>query len=424
MVESRPRKPVAEAAPDAVRQKYLGNKGTIVFLALLSAFIPLSTDLYLPALPAMTKYFHVSEYLLNMTLVVFFFFYALTGLAWGSLSDKFGRRPILFAGMATYAVAGVLCAFAPSIYWLVFFRMLQAAGAGAGSAVAAAIVKDSYKGKRRETVLAIVSSMTLISPALGPVIGAWLLHFTSWKGSFIAQAVLGVIVFLGAVAYRETLRVRGQGNLRQTLGRLGYVVSNRRFVALLLIFEALSIVTMAFIAASSYVYQNMFGVSSQVYSYYFAVIALIMISGPYIYLWSARRFERSALILFGFVVLALSGVLVLTLGGTAPWVLTLTVMPIMVTASFLSAPAQYLLLDQHAGDAGSTAAVISSSQTVIGTIGILVVSPNINMIALIGVLALALGACCGAAWFILSRRMAASQAATGAQSEVRHASQS
>ncbi|MDD3288998.1 MAG: MFS transporter, partial [Alphaproteobacteria bacterium] len=91
-------------------QKFLGKKRLIVFLTLLSAFVPLSTDLYLPALPAMTEQFHASESLTNLTLTLFFIFFSIGTLIWGPLSDKYGRKPILIAGLAGYAIAGVLCA--------------------------------------------------------------------------------------------------------------------------------------------------------------------------------------------------------------------------------------------------------------------------------------------------------------------------
>ena len=179
---------------DPVRQRWLGNKGLIAFLTVLSAFVPLSTDLYLPALPGMTQYFGVPEYQTNLTLILFFVFYAIATLVWGPLSDRYGRRPILLIGLAFYTVAGALCAVAPNIYLLMLFRVLQAVGAGAAMAVATAIVKDVYRGKRRESTLALVQSMTVISPAVAPMIGALLLNLTSWRGTFWAQGVLGALV--------------------------------------------------------------------------------------------------------------------------------------------------------------------------------------------------------------------------------------
>jgi DHA1 family bicyclomycin/chloramphenicol resistance-like MFS transporter len=169
----------------AVTQRALGEKGLIVFLALLSAFVPLSTDLYLPALPGMARYFQVDESLTNLTLILFFGFYSLATLVWGPLSDKYGRRPILLVGLGVYALASGLCGLSASVYELMFFRVLQAIGGAAASAVSTAVVKDAYRGRRRETTLAVVQSMVVIAPAVAPVLGALLLEFTSWRGVFV-----------------------------------------------------------------------------------------------------------------------------------------------------------------------------------------------------------------------------------------------
>jgi DHA1 family bicyclomycin/chloramphenicol resistance-like MFS transporter len=100
--------------------------------------VPLSTALYLPALPAMTSEFNVPEVLITLTLILFFLFYSVASLVWGPLSDKYGRRPILLIGLIGYTGASLLCAVSPSVYMLIVCRVLQAIGAGAAAALAAA----------------------------------------------------------------------------------------------------------------------------------------------------------------------------------------------------------------------------------------------------------------------------------------------
>ncbi|MFA5237980.1 MAG: MFS transporter, partial [Methanoregula sp.] len=164
----------ATSQPPHIPQKYLGNRGLIALIALLSAFVPLSTDLYLPALPGMGDYFGVSVDLTNLTLILFFIFFSFGMLFWGPLSDKYGRRPVLLAGLALYIAASAACAISWDIWHLIFFRILQAIGGSAASAVATAMVKDVYNGRKRESVLAIVQSMVVISPAVAPVLGAFM----------------------------------------------------------------------------------------------------------------------------------------------------------------------------------------------------------------------------------------------------------
>ena len=109
-----------------VKQKYLGEKGLLAFIGFLSAFIPLSTDLYLPSLPTMAEYFGVENTLINLTLVLFFIFFALGMLVWGPLSDKYGRKRILVVGMSIYTIASLLCALSGNVYQLIIFRIFQA----------------------------------------------------------------------------------------------------------------------------------------------------------------------------------------------------------------------------------------------------------------------------------------------------------
>ena len=187
------------------RQKYLGQKGLIALITFFSAFVPLSIDLYLPALPGMAKYFDVSADLANLTLILFFVFFSAGTLLWGPLSDKYGRKPILLIGLSLYSAASLACAGSWDIYHLIVFRVLQAIGGSAAFAVATAMIKDVYDTKNRESILAMVQSMVLISPAVAPSLGALLLKFVSWRGIFWTLAGIGLLALAGSIALEETI---------------------------------------------------------------------------------------------------------------------------------------------------------------------------------------------------------------------------
>lgn len=213
-------------------QKYLGSKGLIILIAFLSAFIPLSTDLYLPALPRMAEQFNAAPSLINLTLILFFLFYAGGTLFWGPLSDKYGRKRILLIGVIIYTAASALCAVSGNIYQLIIFRIFQAIASGAATSVAQAIVKDVYSGRKRESVLALVASMAMIAPIVAPVIGALLLSFTTWRGVFWTLTLVGAAVIVAGMAMEETIENRYTGNILQSIGRLGVVVRNPGFLSL------------------------------------------------------------------------------------------------------------------------------------------------------------------------------------------------
>lgn len=380
-------------------QKYLGKKGLIALLALLSAFVPLSMDLYLPALPGMATFFGVPVSLVNLTLILFFVFFAAGILVWGPLSDKYGRRPILLVGLTIYVIASVLCACSTDIYQLIAFRVLQAIGASASSAVATAIVKDVYHSREREWILAIVQSMVMISPAIAPVLGAFLLSFTSWRGVFWALTVIGSVALTGSLAYQETIARRSAVTIPQSLGRLGVVLKNPGFFALLALFSMTSISTMAYVASSSYIFQEEFGTSAQAYSYYFAINGIGLLLGPMLYVRLSARFDRDAIVRACFAAIALSGILVFFLGSLGPLAFTLCIMPAIVAGVCSRPPGTNLMLEQQKEDTGSASSLMGCTMTVMGTIGMLLISFDFGgIIPTLGIIITATGLMASAGW--------------------------
>ncbi|MCH4170298.1 MAG: Bcr/CflA family efflux MFS transporter [Lactobacillus sp.] len=356
-------------------QKVLGPKSFIIFLALLSAFVPLSTDLYLPALPTMGRFFAVNEFVMNLTLILFFIFYSGATLIWGPLSDRFGRRPILLIGLTIYMLASVLCGLAQNAPQIIVFRIIQAIGGGTATTIATAIIKDVYRGKQQEDTLAIVQSMVVISPALAPVIGALLLQFISWRGIFFTQAILGLTVVIGSVVYTETNHQRDNASgVIKAIGRLGVVLRNPGFSALLVTFSVMSIVSLAYISSSSYIFQNTFKLSSQMYSFFFSFNALGMLLAPLVYIKVSEKVDRIKVIYTCFGISILGGILLLACGALSPWTFALTQFPATVASSGVRPPATYLILKQQDQDNGSASSLYSAAGTIFGSVGMVIVS--------------------------------------------------
>ena len=387
------------------KQKIIGEKGLVILIALLSAFVPLSTDLYLPALPTMSTFFGVGPERTNLTLTLFFVFYALGTLIWGPLSDHFGRKPILATGLGIYIIASLGCVFASSIDALIIFRIFQALGGSAAGAVATAIVKDSYSGKKRMSILAIVQSMVLISPALAPVLGAFLLKVMSWRGVFMTLTGIGVLALIGSLLFTESILERNAGSLLPSMLRLGHVLKNRGFAMLLIMFSIGSLSTMAFVASSTYIYQEGFHLSGQAYSLYFSLNAIGLILGPMIFLRLSHRVHSETIIRVCYMVIAIGGVLVCLLGNLQPWIFALCMLPVSTAGSCFRSPATNMLLEQQKRDSGAVSSLMGCTAMLMGSLGTQIISqPWNNMILALGIMIISTASIALISWpFVITR---------------------
>lgn len=387
------------------RQKYLGNKGFIIFIAFLSAFIPLSTDIYLPALPVMVEKFHTVPSMINLTLIFFFVFYAVGTMFWGPLSDKYGRKRILLIGMVIYTIGSVLCVFSANIYQLILFRILQSVGCGAATAVSTAIVKDVYDGRKRLTILAVVQSMGMISPIVAPVLGAIILGILSWRGVFVVLSFIGILALAGSIAMEETIEKRYTGSILKSIGRLGVVAKNKSFISLLITFSMMSIPSMSFISASSYVYVNGFGLSEKVYSYYFAANAVFYLIGPLIYIKLSKIFKSNSIITTSYIVIGISGLLLCTIGSLKPWVFAISLIPASLFGSIMGPPRTNLMLEQLKGDTGAASSLMSCAFTFFGSIGMLIISLDFsNRILVMGLMYFIIALVSLKSWLVISKK--------------------
>lgn len=169
----------------------MNKRFIIVLIAFMNMIVPLSLDMYLPAVPHMTAAFNTTESTVNLTLVGFFFFMAIGTLIFGPLSDKYGRRGLLVAGTLVYTIFSAACALATSIWLLIIARVLQALGAGCMVAISTAMIKDCFDRRTRNTILAVVQAMAVIAPMLAPIVGAFIVTHAGWRATFAVLAVLG-----------------------------------------------------------------------------------------------------------------------------------------------------------------------------------------------------------------------------------------
>lgn len=356
-----------------MQQKYLKNAGLITLITILSMIPPLSTDLYMPALPDMTVYFNTTSTLMSFTMTIFFIFMAIGILILGPMSDKYGRKPVLIASIFISMIFSAACAFAPNITLLIVARAASAFGAGGMVAISTALIKDSYEGKAMSKVLSVTQAFMLIAPMLAPVLGAIILKVADWKMTFIVLAILTGVSLAGALLLQETLpaKERTQSSTIQTILGLRKVAKNPNFSSLLLVGAFISAPFMAYLALASYIYIDGFGVSETTFSMYFAMNAAASILGPVIYM----RFGAGSVkkvINVGIIVAIISAVLILTVGNASPIIFLLSYVLYSIMTSYFRPLISDLLLSATKTDVGAASSVMNFGFTVIGSIGMVV----------------------------------------------------
>ena len=356
-----------------MQQKYLKNAGLIALITILSMIPPLSTDLYMPALPEMTAYFNTTSTLMSFTMTVFFIFMAIGILILGPMSDKYGRKPVLIASISISLIFSAACAFAPNILLLILARGASAFGAGGMVAISTALIRDSYEGKAMSKVLSVTQAFMLIAPMLAPVLGALILEVADWKMTFIVLAALTGVSLAGAFLLQETLPVneRTQSSTLQSILGLRKVAKNPNFTSLLLVGAIIAAPFMAYLALASYIYIDGFGVSETTFSMYFALNAAASILGPVMYMRFGAGSVKKA-INAGIIVSIISAVLILTVGDAAPIIFLLSYILYSVVTSYFRPLISDLLLSATKTDVGAASSVMNFGFTVIGSIGMVV----------------------------------------------------
>jgi DHA1 family bicyclomycin/chloramphenicol resistance-like MFS transporter len=245
----------------------------LAVLGALSAFGPLSTDMYLPGLPAMARDLHTTESSAQLTLSACLIGLAIGQLFAGPFSDALGRRRPLLIGLAAFAVASALCGISPNLGLLLALRFVQGLAGAAGIAIARAIVRDQTQGLAAARAYALLMVVTSLGPIFAPVAGGLLLHVTNWRGIFVTLSIIGLLMLASAAALvPETLprQSRHRGGLTATRAAFGVLVRDRRYVTSVFAGAFSTAALLAWISGSPFVLEHIHHLSPQLFSIAFA----------------------------------------------------------------------------------------------------------------------------------------------------------
>jgi DHA1 family bicyclomycin/chloramphenicol resistance-like MFS transporter len=345
----------------------------IVLCAALSAFGPLSMDAYLPALPSLGRGLEASASAVGATLTACVIGIAVGQLVLGPISDFLGRRRPLLAGLAVYTGASLLCAVAPNIWLLILFRLLQGIGGAAGIVIARAVARDRYSGATLVRFMGLMLAVMNVTPILAPIIGAALLHVTSWRGIFVALAIVVAAMFVATSLWLpETLAPedRHSPGLGQTFRLFGHHLGNRVFVGYCFSGAFAFGAMFAYITASPFVLEDIHGLSPQQFSIVFAANALGLMAMARLSAHLVHRAKPRTLVAVGITASATGcvGVLVSTLAGAGLAPLLVSFFLVVASLGLVGPSSQALALSGDPRTAGSASALLGASQFVIGAV--------------------------------------------------------
>ncbi|MFD5259067.1 multidrug effflux MFS transporter [Streptomyces bobili] len=350
-------------------------------LGALSAFGPLSMDLYLPALPDLADDLGSTEAVAQITMTACMIGLALGQLILGPVSDRFGRRVPLLLGVGTFAMTSLLCTLATNMGVLIALRLVQGLAGGAGIVVARAVVRDLCDTEAAARVFSLLVLVSGAAPVLAPVLGAQVLRFTEWRGTFVTLGVIGCALLAAAVwGVPESLppERRALAGVAEGRRQVGTVLRDKQFVVHTAVMALGSTLLFCYISMSPFVLQGEYGLSAQLFSLVFAANSVGLVLCGSLGARLVQRIGPSATLTTGLVsgvVAAVALAIATALGAGLAVVLPLLLVAVS-TVSLVQPTSTALALTHHGSRAGAASGLIGLAQFGVGG----VISPLVSLV--------------------------------------------
>jgi DHA1 family bicyclomycin/chloramphenicol resistance-like MFS transporter len=350
----------------------------LALLALLSAFTPLSIDLYLPALPMITVDLHGTVGDIQLTLSAFMIAFGAGQIFYGPAGDRFGRRPVILSGLFVYVLTSIGCAFAGEAMQLVMLRLLQGLAACGSVVLARTMVRDLAERDQAARAMSLMMACTSIAPMLAPLIGGQILWFLGWRAIFWTLAGIGIVA-LGLSYFRlpETLRpeYRQPLVLSSILRRFGELLRHRAFMGYAFTSSFMFSALLSFLSGSPFVFIEKYGIPPRSYGLIFGGMVVFMTIGSlfnarFVRVFGADRILRGAVIVPGVcgVCALVLGQIEARYGSIGMWPIVACFAPQIAAISLIGPNSMALALQRYPHMAGTASSLMGVMQFGIGAL--------------------------------------------------------
>jgi len=349
-----------------------GSAGLVLLLGALTAFAPMSIDMYLPAFPAIARDLQAPLATVQLTVAAFLAGSAVGQLFYGPLADRWGRRPPLIAGILLYIVATAGCAASRSVEALLAWRVVMALGGGAGMVIARTVVRDLYDTTAAARMFSLLMLVMGLAPILAPLAGGQLLLLAGWRGIFVFLALFGLVT-LAATLLRlpETLPPgqRAGTGPAAALAAYGELLRHRPYLLYAVSLGCIAGVNFAYISGAPFLFIELHGISPQLFGVFFGANAAGLIGASQLNRRLLRTRHPRQILTAAFLVNAASSLLFALAGSTGIGGFPLQAGLIFVSlcmTGFLYPNATALALAPFGSRAGSASALLGTIQYGIG----------------------------------------------------------
>lgn len=346
-----------------------------LYLGTLAALGPLAIDMYLPAFPRIADAFGVQVPDVQRTLASYFIGLAVGQLIYGPLTDRFGRKPPLYFGLALFALTSAGCAMTWSVGSLTALRFVQALGGCAEMVIARAIVRDLFDDKQAARMFSSLMLVMGLAPILGPLIGGFLAGHVGWRAIFWLLTLAGAATLLStAFAFRESLppERRVQHSPGEILATYGHLLRDRGFMLHAMTVSIGTAGLFAYVGGSPYVFQKIFHISEARFGLFFGPIACGIIGMSSVNGLVAGRFDIRSILRVALSLQAVAGTMLLTdalTGFGGFWGIYVPLWFVIASMGFVFPNTTVLAMSPHGPIAGSASAVLGFLQFGVSAVG-------------------------------------------------------